>query len=77
MDKELTIRLERQGTDLVTNREDFAIAVKTWRVRHGMTQRELAKASGLSRFTIMRVERASRETSWITVYKLFNYMAER
>ena len=77
MVKELTIKLEHHGSDLVTNREDFAIAVKTWRVRQGMTQRELAKATGLSRFTIMRVENASRETSWITVYKLFNYMAER
>ena len=75
--KELTVTLKQEGTDLITNREDFAVAVKTWRVRHGMTQKELAAAAGTSRYTIMRVENASNETSWITMYKLFNLMAVR
>ena len=77
MGEELTITLKREGTDLITNREEFAVAVKTWRVRHGMTQRQLAAAAGLSRYTVMRVENASRETNWITIYKLFNYMADK
>lgn len=75
--KELTVTLKQEGTDLITNREDFAVAVKTWRIRHGMTQKELAAAAGISRYTIMRVENASNETSWITMYKLFNLMADR
>lgn len=75
--KELVVTLKQEGTDLIANREDFAVAVKTWRIRHGMTQKELAAAAGISRYTIMRVENASNETSWITMYKLFNLMADR
>lgn len=75
--EQLIIKLERQGTDLVTNQEEFAVALKTWRVRNGLTQAELAAKAGLSRYTIMRVEKASRLADWKTLYKLFNLIADK
>lgn len=75
--EQLVIKLERQGTDLVTNQEEFAVAVKMWRVRNGMTQQELAQKAGLSRYTIMRVEGAKRVADWKTVYKLFNLIWDK
>lgn len=75
--EEVTITLRREGTDIVTNREEFAAALKMWRVRNGLTQTDLAKKAGLSRWTIIRVEKAQRLNSWQSIYKLFSVMAEK
>lgn len=52
------------------DREQVAMAIKTWRLRNGLTQEQLAQRWGCSRFTIIRVEKAKHIT-WEMAYKMF------
>jgi len=61
---------KQNGLSLDIDREKFALELKTWRIRQGLTQQELAQKWGMSRFTIMRVEGA-KPCSWMLAYKLF------
>lgn len=54
-----------------TSKEDFALALKTWRVRKGWSQRQMERETGISRYTIMRAESASRDLDWSSYYRLF------
>lgn len=55
---------------LKIDREDFAMSLKTWRLRQGLTQKDVAKAWGVSRHTILRAE-AARPITWEMAYRLF------
>lgn len=55
---------------LKIDREDFALSLKTWRLRQGLTQKEVAKEWGVSRHTIMRAELA-KPITWEMAYRLF------
>lgn len=52
------------------DRKQVALAIKTYRLRHGMTQEDLGKRWGCSRWSILRVENA-KAVSWETAYKMF------
>lgn len=52
------------------DKNDFALALKTWRLRSGLTQSQVAEKWGCSRFTIMRAENA-RTVTWEMAYRLF------
>lgn len=56
------------------NKEEFALALKTWRLRQGLTQKQAGERFGCSRFTIMRAENAKNVT-WEMAYKLFAKLA--
>lgn len=71
----ITIEMKRDGLEMVTDREQFAMALKTWRIRQGLTQAQLGKRWGISRYTIMDAERA-RPLTWRSVYRMFNQLAE-
>lgn len=64
-------QLRRRGLTLETDQEELAMSLKTYRLRTGKTQEELAKEWGLSRFTIIRCERC-KPVSWQTMYRVFN-----
>lgn len=66
--------MKRQGLEMEINQQDFAMALKTWRLRQGLTQSEVGKRWGCSRFTIIRAERAKNVT-WEMAYKLFAKLA--
>lgn len=52
------------------DKNEFALALKTWRLRSGLTQSQVAEKWGCSRFTIMRAENA-RTVTWEMAYRLF------
>lgn len=72
--KQIKVEMKRQGLEMEINQQDFAMALKTWRLRQGLTQLEVGKRWGCSRFTIIRAERAKNVT-WEMAYKLFAKLA--
>ncbi len=72
--KQIKVEMKRQGLEMEINQQDFAMALKTWRLRQGLTQSEVVKRWGCSRFTIIRAERAKNVT-WEMAYKLFAKLA--
>lgn len=68
--EKIEVKIEKKGLDLEINKEEFALALKTWRLRQGLTQREVGERWGCSRFTIMRAE-SSKNVTWEMAYRLF------
>lgn len=69
MDK-IEIKMEQRGVTLETDAEQFALALRTWRLRQGLTQTQAGDRFGVSRYTIIKVENGQK-ISWQTAYKLF------
>lgn len=67
--------MERQGLTMETDVQEFAMALKTFRLRQGLSQQQLGERWGLSRYTILRAEKCKR-VNWTTTYKLFNQLAK-
>lgn len=72
--EKIEVKLKKKGLEMDINRQDFALALKTWRLRQGMTQREAGERWGCSRYTIMRAESA-RNVTWEMAYRLFARLA--
>lgn len=72
---QIKLKLERRGLEMDVNRQDFALALKTWRLRQGLSQREVGDRFGCSRYTIIRAETA-KALSWESAYKLFAKLAK-
>ena len=70
----IEVKMEPKGLDLDMDKQAFALALKTWRLRHGLTQSQLGDRWGCSRFTIIRAERAKNLT-WEMAYKMFAKLA--
>lgn len=68
--EQIKVEMKRQGISMETDVEQFALALKTWRLRMGYTQRQVASRWNVSRFTIMKAE-AGRKLNWEMVYRLF------
>lgn len=62
--------ITKNGLKLDINREEFALELKTWRLRKGFTQSQVASKFGCSRFSIIRAEQA-KSITWELAYKLF------
>lgn len=73
--EELKIEFKPVGLKLDTDREHFAVALRMWRVRHGLTQREAAKRIGVSRHSIIRCEGGKEPSMWM-MYKIFCVMSQ-
>lgn len=67
--------LQPNGLDLNIDKCAFALALKTWRLRNGMTQKQLGERWGCSRFSIIRAERA-KNISWEVAYRMFARLSE-
>lgn len=74
-EKPIKLKLERRGLEMDVNRQDFALALKTWRLRQGLSQQEVGDRFGCSRYTIIRAETA-KALSWESAYKLFAKLAK-
>lgn len=72
--KQIKVEMKRQGLEMEINRQDFAMALKTWRLRHGLSQSQVGERWGCSRYTILRAEGA-KNISWEHAYKLFAKLA--
>lgn len=57
------------------DRNEFALALKTWRLRQALTQQQVAQRFGVSRYTIMDAEKA-KSISWEMAYRLFARLSE-
>lgn len=73
--KRVTVEFQPQGITMDTDRHKFALAMKTWRLRAGLTQDQVAHKWGMSRYTIIRVERA-KSISWTMAYRVFAHLAQ-
>lgn len=73
--KKIEVKMERVGLTMDIDKEAFAVALKTWRLRHGLTQAEAGKKWGLSRYTIMRAE-SGKNITWETAYRMFARLSE-
>lgn len=72
-----TIKVEMvpNGIDMDVNKQQFGLALKTWRLRQNMTQKDVGERWGVSRYTILRAEKAKNIT-WEMAYKLFARLSE-
>lgn len=69
--KEITVRMHPiKGVAMECDREQFALALKTWRLRHGLTQKKAGELLGASRWTIIKAE-AGKGITWEMTYRLF------
>lgn len=69
--KQIKVTMKSKGLTMECDRQEFALALKTWRLRAGLTQTAAARRFGCSRFTIMRAE-AGKPITWEMAYRLFN-----
>lgn len=73
--KQIKVDAKPKGLEMEIDRQQFALALKTWRLRAGFTQRELAERWHTSRYTILRAERA-HSIGWMSAYRLFAKLAK-
>lgn len=73
--KHIKVDAKPKGLEMEIDRQHFALALKTWRLRAGFTQRELAERWNTSRYTILRAERA-HSIGWMSAYRLFAKLAK-
>ena len=73
--KDIKLEMKQQDLSMEVDRKQFAIALKTWRLRKNLTQREVGKMFGVSRYTIMNAENAKAIT-WEIAYRLFARLSQ-
>ena len=72
---EIKVEMKPKGLEMEVDKNEFALALKTWRLRSGLTQKQVADKWGCSRFTIMRAENAKNVT-WEMAYRLFARLSD-
>jgi len=73
--EKIVAEMKPQGVTMDVNRQQFALALKTWRLRANLTQRQVGEMWNTSRYTIMKTEKA-KPISWEQAYKLFARLSE-
>lgn len=68
--EEVKVNMKQKGLSIEVDKESFAMALKTWRLRNQLTQAQVGQRWGCSRYTILRAEQAKNLT-WEMAYKLF------
>lgn len=73
--KKIVVNMKVDGLEVDIDKKAFAMALKTWRLRQGMTQRQVGDRWGCSRYTIMRAE-GGKNVTWEQAYRLFAKLSE-
>lgn len=73
--KNQEVTIKPNGLEMEIDKQEFALALKTWRLRQDLTQREVGKRWGCSRFTIMRAE-SGKDITWEMAYRLFAKLSQ-
>lgn len=73
--EQIKVEMKPSGLVMDVDKKQFALALKTWRLRQGMSQREVGARWGVSRYTIIRAESA-RNITWEFAYRLFAKLSE-
>lgn len=68
-------KIKRNGLSVEIDRNEFAIELKTWRLRNALTQKEVGNMFGVSRYTIMKAENGQPIT-WELAYRLFAQLSQ-
>lgn len=72
--EQIKVEMKPKGLVMDVDKNEFALALKTWRLRSGLTQKEAGQRFGVSRYTIMKAENAKNVT-WEMAYRLFAKLA--
>lgn len=72
--EQIKVEMKPKGLEMDVDKNEFALALKTWRLRSGLTQRDAGQRFGVSRYTIMKAENAKNVT-WEMAYRLFAKLA--
>ena len=72
--EQIKVEMKPQGLQMECDKNEFALALKTWRLRQGLTQKEAGQKFCCSRYTIMRAENA-KQVTWEMAYRLFAKLA--
>lgn len=73
--KQIKVEMKPVGIAMDVDKEQFALALKTWRLRQGLTQRAVGEKWGCSRYTILRAE-SGRNITWEMAYRLFAKLSD-
>lgn len=74
MEQRVVIEMRPVGVKLDADMESFALGIKMWRIRHGLSQKQAARLAGVCRETWNRCEQA-RGINWRTLYKVFAFIS--
>ena len=66
----IVVNMKIGDLKMEVDKNEVALALKTWRLRQGLTQKKLGERWGMSRYTIMRAESAKNIT-WEMAYRIF------
>lgn len=75
MARQIKVEMKPNGITMEADRNQFALALKTWRLRQGISQEKLGTLWGVSRYTIMRAENA-KPVTWEMAYRLFAKLSD-
>lgn len=73
--EKIEVKMKPNGLEMDVDKNEFALALKTWRLRANLTQAQAGERFGCSRYTIMRAENAKNVT-WEMAYRLFAKLAQ-
>lgn len=73
--EQIKVEMKPAGLSMEVDKQEFALALKTWRLRQGLTQAQVGQRWGCSRFTVMRAELAKNVT-WEMAYRLFAKLSD-
>jgi len=73
--EQIKVEMKANGLEMEIDKQSFALALKTWRLRQNLTQREVGDRWGCSRYTIMRAE-LGKNVTWEMAYRLFAKLAD-
>lgn len=73
--KQQEVTIKPNGLSIEIDKQEFALALKTWRLRQDLTQRQVGERWGCSRFTIMRAE-SGKDITWEMAYRLFAKLSQ-
>lgn len=68
--EEVKVEMKPEGLTMQIDIEAFALALKTYRLRNGLTQKQMGEKWGVSRYTIIRAE-SGKSISWQQAYRMF------
>ena len=73
--KKINLNLKKTAISMEVDRQEFALALKTWRLRQGLTQQQVGDRFGVSRYSIMRAEN-QQPITWELAYRLFAKLSD-
>ena len=73
--KQQEVTVKPNGLSMEIDKQEFALALKTWRLRQDLTQKQVGERWGCSRFTIMRAE-SGKDITWEMAYRLFAKLSQ-